>query len=75
VVNVGDRTMGCTVDSVSQVIRIGNDSIQPAPEALTGGGDHGIAGFAKMENSLIILLDVDELLRPERLRWEPKPPV
>ncbi len=32
VVNVGDRTMGCTVDSVSQVIRISNENIQPAPK-------------------------------------------
>ncbi len=74
VINVGERTMGCTVDAVSQVIRIANDSIQPAPEALTGNGENGIAGFAKLGDALVILLNVDELLRPERLRWEPKAP-
>lgn len=66
VVNVGDRTMGCTVDSVSQVIRIASDSIQPVPEALTADGNRDIAGFAKLDEELVILLDVDQLFAPER---------
>ena len=66
VVNVGDRTMGCTVDSVSQVIRIPQDAIQPAPDTMTSDGNHDIAGFAKLDDKLVILLDVDELLSPER---------
>ncbi len=68
VVNVGDRTMGCTVDAVSQVIRIPQDSIQPAPDTMTTDGNHDIAGFAKLADKLVILLDIDELLSPERLR-------
>src|SRR5215469_2287062 len=35
VVNVGERTMGCTVDMVSQVMRIPDEDIQPAPETIT----------------------------------------
>src|SRR5262249_18806350 len=35
VVNVGARTMGCTVDMVSQVLRIPEEEIQPAPETVT----------------------------------------
>ena len=31
VVNVGTRTIGCTVDTVSQVVRIAEDAIHPAP--------------------------------------------
>ena len=38
VVNVGERTMGCTVDLVSQVIRIPEENIQSAPETVTGNG-------------------------------------
>lgn len=67
VVNVGDRTMGCMVDSVSQVIRIAEGSIQPAPDTLTSDGRHDIAGFAKLEQQLVVILDVNELLSPERL--------
>lgn len=67
VVNVGERTMGCTVDSVSQVIRISDDDVQPAPETITVDGGDYISGFAKLDDRLVILLDVDELLDPERL--------
>ncbi len=67
VVNVGDRTMGCTVDMVSQVIRIGAEHIQSAPETVTADGADYISGFAKLDDQLVILLDIDELLDPERL--------
>ena len=67
VVNVGERTMGCKVDSVSQVIRIAPDSIQPAPETVTADGANYISGFAKLDERLVILLDIDELLAPSRL--------
>ena len=68
VVNVGERTMGCTVDTVSQVIRIPEDNIQPAPETVVSGGAEYIIGFAKVEDRLVILLDVDKLLDPEKLK-------
>jgi purine-binding chemotaxis protein CheW len=67
VVNVGQRTIGCTVDAVSQVIRISEDSIQPAPDAVTAGGANYTWGFTKLDDGLVVLLDIDELLAPERL--------
>ena len=67
VVNVGERTMGCTVDMVSQVIRISQSDIQPAPETVVGHGADYIVGFAKLEDRLVILLDIDKLLDPEQL--------
>ena len=68
VVNVGERTMGCTVDMVSQVIRIPDDSIQPVPEAVTTDGASYVSGFVKLDDGLLILLDINELLDPERLQ-------
>ncbi|MFN8854341.1 MAG: chemotaxis protein CheW [Planctomycetaceae bacterium] len=67
VVNVGERTMGCTVDLVSQVIRIPEENVQAAPETVTGNGAHYISGFARVEGRLLILLDIDELLDPRKL--------
>ncbi len=67
IVNVGDRTIGCTVDSVSQVIRIPEDSIQAAPDTLIADGTRDIAGFAKLDDKLVVLLDIDELLSTDRL--------
>ena len=68
VVNVDGRTMGCTVDAVSQVIRVADDAIQAAPEALTGNGNHDVAGFAKLGDGLLVVLDINELLSAQRLQ-------
>jgi purine-binding chemotaxis protein CheW len=67
VVNVGPRTMGCKVDQVSQVMRIPEESILPAPETVTANGAQYIAGFARQNGRLLILLDIDELLDPRKL--------
>jgi purine-binding chemotaxis protein CheW len=67
VVKVGERTMGCTVDTVSQVIRIPAENIQPAPEQVTAEGAVYIVGFAKLDERLVILLDINKLLDVEQL--------
>ena len=67
VVNVGSRIMGCTVDSVSQVMRINADQIHPAPTTVAAGGPRYIEGFARVNDDLLILLDVDNLLDPTTL--------
>ncbi|MEZ6129446.1 MAG: chemotaxis protein CheW [Planctomycetaceae bacterium] len=67
VVNVGERTMGCTVDAVSQVMRISADSIQPAADLVAGEATPWISGFAKLNDELLIVLDINELLDPEKL--------
>ncbi len=67
VANVGQRTIGCTVDAVTQVIRITSENIQPAPDLLKSKGASYIAGFAKVESRLVILLEISELLDPSKL--------
>jgi purine-binding chemotaxis protein CheW len=67
VVNVGERTMGCTVDAVTQVIRIPADTIQPTPDMIATDDSGYITGFAKLENRLLVILNIDELLDPEKL--------
>ena len=67
VVNVGPRTIGCTVDTVSQVVRIAEDAIHPAPDTVAGHGASYIAGFARVQEQLIVLLEVEQLLDPHKL--------
>ena len=67
VVNVESRTMGCTVDSVTQVMRISTDNIQPAPEVVAGSKASWISGFAKLDEQLLVVLNINELLDPTRL--------
>lgn len=67
VVNLGTRSMGCTVDTVSQVLRIPDDSIRPAPETITVNGASYVAGFVRLNGRLMIVLDINELLEPGKL--------
>ena len=67
VVNVGKRTIGCTVDTVTQVVRIAQDAVHAAPETVTGHGASYISGFARVQEQLIVLLEVEELLDPQKL--------
>ncbi len=67
VVKVSERTMGCTVDAVSQVVRIPDDCIQPAPDPVTANGAEYITGFAKLDGRLVVLLDIDKLLDVQQL--------
>jgi purine-binding chemotaxis protein CheW len=67
VVNVGERTMGCTVDAVTQVIRIPAERIQPTPDVITTDSTAYITGFAKLDDRILVILNIDELLEPEKL--------
>lgn len=67
VVNVRERTMGCTVDSVSHVIRIPAENIQSPPEMIASEKTAHVEGLAKQDGRLIILLSINELLEPEKL--------
>jgi len=61
VVDVGN-TVGLVVDSVSEVLRISTDTVEPPP-AMTGtGSEEYIRGIGKLEDRLVILLDLDKLI-------------
>jgi purine-binding chemotaxis protein CheW len=67
IVNVGDRTIGYIVDEVTQVMRIAGEQIQPAPVTITAVSKQHIAGLARLEDRLLIILEIDRLLKPEEL--------
>jgi purine-binding chemotaxis protein CheW len=67
VVNVGSRTLGCTVDAVTRVMRIAGEQIQAAPDTVASAGRSFIEGFARVGDELLIVLDVDTLLDPANL--------
>ena len=58
--------MGCTVDMVSHVMRVDDDSIRPAPESVTADGAEYVVGFIKLDDGLAIILDIEELLHPDK---------
>ncbi len=67
IVNVDDRTIGYIVDEVTQVMRIAGDQIQPAPVSITSVSKQHIAGLAQIEDRLLVILEIERLLKPEEL--------
>lgn len=62
VVNVDGKTIGIVVDAVSEVLRISEDQISPPPPTVSGLGQEYLTGLVKLEQRLLILLDIDKIL-------------
>lgn len=54
--------MGLVVDSVSEVLRLPSSTIEPAPEIVTGINSEYIKGVAKLEDRLLIFLDLSKVI-------------
>jgi purine-binding chemotaxis protein CheW len=67
VVNVHEKTVGCVVDAVTQVMRINRDQIQPPPLGVMAVIHQYLAGLAKLDDRLMIILDIDKLFQAEEL--------
>ncbi len=67
VLNVGDKTIGIIVDAVSEVLRVANDKIAPPPPTVAGLGHDYLTGLVKLEDRLLILLDIDKLFGQEEV--------
>ena len=67
VVNVHDKTVGCVVDAVTQVMRINRDQIQPPPLGVLAVNHQYLAGLAKLDDRLMIILDIEKLFEAEEL--------
>lgn len=61
IVEVNGQTLGITVDAVSEVVRLPAASVEPPPPAFILDSQY-IHGIGKMENRLLILLDIDRVL-------------
>lgn len=68
VVKIQDKLIGLATDSVSHVIRINNDDIEPAPPVIKGIAGRYVRGVGKYQNKFIILLDIDQLLTSQELK-------
>jgi len=65
VLNVGTRTIGIIVDAVSEVLRVTNDQIAPAPPTVASLGNEYLNGLVKLDDQLLILLDIEKILGEE----------
>ena len=62
VVDIGGNIMGMVVDSVSEVLRLPANTIEPPPEIAAGINSEYIKGVAKLEDRLLIFLDLSKVI-------------
>lgn len=62
VVTLNNTTVGLLVDSVSEVLRLNEDHIEPPPPIMEGGMDtEYISAVGRLEDRLLILLDLEKV--------------
>ena len=68
VVEMTDRTVGFIVDEVNEVLRIPKDITEPPPDLVTTNIESDyITSVARLEDRLLILLDLKKLMSSEEL--------
>ncbi|AGW13488.1 MAG: chemotaxis protein CheW [Desulfovibrio sp.] len=65
VIEINNMIVGFVVDSVSEVLRIPASTVEPPPPVVAGLESEYISGVGKLEDRLLILLDLDRLLSRE----------
>ncbi|WP_028571463.1 chemotaxis protein CheW [Desulfonatronum lacustre] len=62
VIEINAVIVGFVVDSVSEVLRIPANTVEPPPPIIAGIESEYISGVGKLADRLLILLDLDRLL-------------
>lgn len=68
IVAVGELEVGLIVDAANDVIDIPTDAIEPPPEVVGGVEAAYLRGVAKLDNRLLILLNLDKVLSTEEIK-------
>ena len=55
------------VDAVSEVLRVKHDQIAPPPPTVAGLGRDYLSGLVKLDDRLLILLDIDKIFGEEEM--------
>ena len=71
VVELGNNIIGFIVDKVNEVIRIGKDITEPPPAMVSGIEAEYITAIGKLEDRLLILLDLKRIIKTDSVEEEP----
>ncbi|NLV91980.1 MAG: purine-binding chemotaxis protein CheW [Firmicutes bacterium] len=73
ITELNDSRVGFIVDSVAEVLRIPRTSIEPPPRTIAGLRANYIQGIGRVDERLLIVLDVTQILTSEeQISLEPK---
>lgn len=65
VINLKEKQIGFIVDEASQTIRLDDKDIDPTPDIVAGIDSKYITGVGKLDERLIILVDLEKMLTDE----------
>jgi purine-binding chemotaxis protein CheW len=65
IVTMGNVKTGIIVDGVSEVLRVSDENIEPLPPMINSVDSAFLKGIARLENRLIILLELSRVLNLE----------
>ena len=65
VIEINNIIVGFVVDAVSEVLRIPASTVEPPPPVVAGVDSDYISGVGKLQDRLLIMLDLDKLLSSE----------
>jgi purine-binding chemotaxis protein CheW len=67
VIELHGMIIGFVVDGVSEVLRIQSSTVEPPPPVVSGIDSEYIKGVGKLDDRLLILLDLEKLIPLEEL--------
>ena len=65
IVNINSTYIGISVDTVDEIIQIENSSIEEPPPTLANNAKNVINGVAKINDKLVLLLNLDTLIESQ----------
>lgn len=71
ILNIAKRVVGIVVDSVSDVIQLAAEQMRAPPELGSQTEAKFISGIGALENRMLILMDIEKLLRSEDMALLP----
>ena len=66
-VNILEKQIGMIVDEASEVVKVSKDAIEDPSQIVGGVKDTYLEGVAKLENRLLIILDLRKVFREEEI--------
>lgn len=67
VVKIKGKEVGLAIDSVSHVVKVESDDIEPPPAIVKGISGRYIVGIAKVSEEFVVILDIDQIFSASEL--------
>ncbi len=68
ITNASASEIGVIVDEVKEIVKLDESAFEPAPEALSNLKDRFLSGTAKLDDRLVLMLDLEKVLTEQDIQ-------